>query len=696
MGMLVAASAGAQQIDIPGPPGSVAFGSAAIVLPNGNFVVTDPNAGPSNQGAVHLYSPAGTLISSLTGTAANDHIGNGYITVLKNGNVVIGSPFWHNGGAANAGAATWINGSTGLQGAVSAVNSLVGVLDGDEVGSAIRALSNGNYVVLSPNRRSGTKTNAGAVTWGNGSTGVSGTVSVSNSLLGSSADDLIGLNFRELSNGNYVVSSPFWTNGIHANAGAVTWADGSTGLSGVVSTSNSLFGMISGDSVGYGFVCALSNGNYVVSSPDWSNGGTESVGAVTWANGSTGLSGPVATTNSLIGTHAGDQVGSGGATALSNGNYVVSSPNWISGTKANAGAATWADGSAALVATVSASNSLVGTTAGDHIGQFVQPLTNGNYVVQSPDWTNGPFAGAGAVTWGNGNTGISGAVTATNSLIGSATLDNLGVNSVVALSNGNYVVLSNRASLATSNAGAATWADGSVGISGAVSAANSLVGSKDNDQVGAGGAIALSNGNYVVQSPNWANGPNASVGAATWADGSVGLTGPVSTANSLVGSKPGDQVGSGTGRALTNGNYVIASPNWANGSTATAGAVTWANGSTGLVGIVSAANSLVGTMTGDEVGGEVSYTNNGNYIVSTFDWHNVATIDVGAESVGRGTGGTVGPILATNSIRGTIAGVGQKMWGDYDNARDTLIMGQPAANIVSLFKADLLFLSGFE
>jgi hypothetical protein len=35
---------GAQPIDIPGPPGSHAFGTAVAVLPNGNFVVTDPYA----------------------------------------------------------------------------------------------------------------------------------------------------------------------------------------------------------------------------------------------------------------------------------------------------------------------------------------------------------------------------------------------------------------------------------------------------------------------------------------------------------------------------------------------------------------------------------------------------------------------------------------------------------------------------
>jgi hypothetical protein len=442
--LLVAAPAGATQIDIHGPPGSVAFGTAAIVLPNGNFVVTDPNAGPSNQGAVHLYSPAGTLISSLTGSTAGDHIGNGYIVVLKNGNVVIGSPYWHNNGAANAGAATWINGSTGLQGTVSALNSLVGVSIGDEVGFAIRGLSNGNYVVLSPYRAAGANANAGAATWGDGSTGVSGEVTAANSLVGSSAGDLVGVGqvFVGLSNGNYVVSSPYWANGIHANAGAVTWADGSTGLSGVVSASNSLVGTTSGDSVGNGFVTALTNGNYVVASPFWSNGGFESVGAVTWANGSTGLSGPVSTSNSLIGTHGGDQVGINGVTALSNGNYVVSSPLWTNGTKANAGAATWGNGSTALATSVSASNSLVGTTAGDQVGSFVQALANGNYVVQSAEWTNGPFAAAGAATWGNGSTGISGAVTTTNSLVGSAAVDEVGLG-VTALSNGNYVVASN-------------------------------------------------------------------------------------------------------------------------------------------------------------------------------------------------------------------------------------------------------------
>jgi hypothetical protein len=50
----------ASQTDIVGPPGSGAFGTAVVVLPNGNIVVTDPfydALGIQDVGAVFLYSP---------------------------------------------------------------------------------------------------------------------------------------------------------------------------------------------------------------------------------------------------------------------------------------------------------------------------------------------------------------------------------------------------------------------------------------------------------------------------------------------------------------------------------------------------------------------------------------------------------------------------------------------------------------
>jgi len=80
------------------------------------------------------------------------------------------------------------------------------------------------------------------VTWGSGTTGVSGAVSLSNSLVGDSANDEIG-DITKLSNGNYIVRSNSWdaADGM-TDAGSVTWASGFSGKAGKVSAANSLLG----------------------------------------------------------------------------------------------------------------------------------------------------------------------------------------------------------------------------------------------------------------------------------------------------------------------------------------------------------------------------------------------------------------------------------------------------------------------
>ena len=99
----------ATQIDILGPAGSGAFGSSATVLPNGNIVVTDPSyddGETEDVGAVYLYDGStGALISTLTGSSAGDQVGSdGYgnhrVTVLGNGNYVVGNPLWDDGATA--------------------------------------------------------------------------------------------------------------------------------------------------------------------------------------------------------------------------------------------------------------------------------------------------------------------------------------------------------------------------------------------------------------------------------------------------------------------------------------------------------------------------------------------------------------------------------------------------------------------
>ncbi|MGV2341103.1 MAG UNVERIFIED_CONTAM: hypothetical protein LVR18_46310 [Planctomycetaceae bacterium] len=72
---------------------------------------------------------------------------------------------------------------------------------------------------------------------------------------------------------------------------AVTWGNGTSGISGLVSSSNSLIGSTANDTVGAGNVVPLTNGNYFVLSSSWDSGTITDVGAVTWGNGTTGISG---------------------------------------------------------------------------------------------------------------------------------------------------------------------------------------------------------------------------------------------------------------------------------------------------------------------------------------------------------------------------------------------------------------------
>jgi hypothetical protein len=83
--------------------------------------------------------------------------------------------------------------------------------------------------------------------------------------------------------------------------------------------------------------------------------------------------------------------------ALGNGNYVVNSPYWHA-----MGAVTWGNGTTGITGNVASSNSLVYAQFGDAGYIDVIPLINGNFVICNPNFTNGTISRAGAVTWGNG------------------------------------------------------------------------------------------------------------------------------------------------------------------------------------------------------------------------------------------------------------------------------------------------------
>ncbi|MBB5608926.1 MULTISPECIES: filamentous hemagglutinin N-terminal domain-containing protein [unclassified Janthinobacterium] len=669
-------------VELGGPAvndGEDVFSNDLHALQNGNVLINSylSNLGAAQGGAVYLYDGStGALKSVLTGSNANDRVGNEGITELRNSSYVISSSIWNgNRGAVtwgdgdsgvkgvvsvsnslvgskagdyvgkygiaqlsngnylvdsvnwnnNSGAVTWGDGKHGIQGEVSASNSLVGSTNGDQVGNnGIRELSNGNYLVLSGNWNG----NSGAITWGNGNTGVSGEVSSVNSLVGGNANDHIGnVGIMELSDGNYLVRSGNWNNTL----GAITWGNGATGISGVVSADNSLVGSVAGDQVGNNGITLLSNGNYLVRSNNWN--GTR--GAVTWGNSATGVTGEVSADNSLIGSTSGDRIGGDGITEIGNGNYVVRSAGWST----NRGAVTWGDGATGVTGVVSADNSLVGGTAGDRVGVYdVTKLANGNYVANSNLWNGG----VGAVTWGDGNSGVKGVISADNSLIGSTAGDRVGMNGITALANGNYVVPS---SYWGGSRGAITWGDGNSGVKGIVSADNSLLGSASGDMIGISGITQLSNSNYLVRSSNW----NGSRGAITWGDGAIGIKGVVSDANSLVGSTSGDMVGSNGVMMLSNGNYLVLSSRWNDGH----GAVTWGDGNSGVKGFVSEANSLVGSRAGDYVGNNgITQLSNGNYVVRSSNWNDQR----GAVTWGDGNSGVTGVISDANSLVGSTSG----------------------------------------
>jgi trimeric autotransporter adhesin len=529
---------------------------------------------------------------------------------------------------------------------------VIGPTGSGEFGRRVLVLSNGNFVVSDPLYSLGATSAVGAVYLYNGATRA-----LMSTLTGSTLNDKVGFDgVLEVGNSNFVVSSSNWDNGVGVDAGAVTWVNGATGLTGLVSAANSLVGSSTADKVGVGgSVRVLENGNYVASSPSWTNAALTDVGAATWGNGNTGIAGPISAANSLVGTHIGDQVGYGSVATLENGNYVVGSPLWDRLAIVDAGASTWGNGQTGTVGAVSTLNSLVGVTMTDEVGSFNVALTNGNYVTTSDSWTNPVTvaSNAGAVTWGNGATGTVGDVTAANSTVGSSANDNLYI--VIPLKNGNYTIVDatwNNGAIA--NAGAVRLGNGLGGTVGAITPANSLVGSSANDQVGVYGTHELANGNFVVVSIFWKNVAVAGAGAVTWGGGVTGITGPVSALNSIVGTTANDHVGSGDIAVLPNGNYVVGSSGWDNGAIVDAGSVRLGSGLGGTVGPITPANSLVGTTANDSIGsGGIEGLTDSSYVVSSDVWNNGLIVDAGAATYGKADGTTVGPVTVVNSLHGT-------------------------------------------
>ncbi len=120
--------------------------------------------------------------------------------------------------------------------------------------------------------------------------------------------------------------------------------------------------------------------------------------------------------------------------------------------------------------------------------------------------------------------------------------------------------------------------------------------------------------------------------------------------------------------------------------------MTWGNGSTGITGPVTAANSLVGALANDQVGNAgVTPQSDGNYILRSTSWDNPSpvTVDAGAVTLGDGATGTPGFISPANSVTGTFASGGNNIVFSYDPVLKQVIVGRKDSNLVSIFSRKL-------
>ncbi|MEQ9485150.1 two-partner secretion domain-containing protein [Coleofasciculus sp. F4-SAH-05] len=346
------------------------FGNRAITgLSNGNYVFANTFAeidGVENAGTVILANGiTGAEISRISGTKQTDNFGSNDITALSNGNYVFGNQEAEIGVMLDAGTVILANGTTGEE-----ISRIYGINTNNSFGSGeITALSNGNYVFGNP-ADIGTVGDAGTVILANGTTG-----EAIRRISGTNPNDSFGSGeITALSNGNYV----FGNSGANiqgvGDAGTVILADGITG-----EEIDRISGTNPDDRFGNREITALSNGNYVFGNLWADIGGVQNAGTVILANGTTGTE-----IDRISGTNPDDFFGNGDIRILSDGNYVFANPNADIGRVVDAGTVILADGT-----TGKEISRISGTNQNDRFGSGeITALSNGNYLVTSPAANN--------------------------------------------------------------------------------------------------------------------------------------------------------------------------------------------------------------------------------------------------------------------------------------------------------------------
>lgn len=295
----------------------------------------------------------------------------------------------------------------------------------------------------------------------------------------------------------------------------------------------------------------------------------------------------------ISGANANDLFGSTSIVDLKNGNYVFGNPNAQINGVINAGTVILANGT-----TGTEINRISGVNQDDVFGnQTIVALSNGNYVFGNPNADINGILNNGTVILGNGTTGREiGRISGVNRD------DFFGSNALTALNNGNYVFGNPYADVnGIVNAGTIILANGTTGTE-----INRISGVNPNDFFGNfNNLTALSNGNFVFGSTQATINGVTAAGTVILANGTAGTE-----ISRISGVNPNDNFGDGAITALNNGNYVFGNVNARINGINAAGTVILANGTTGTeISRISGSNpnDLFG-------GGAITALSNSNYV----------------------------------------------------------------------------------
>ena len=490
---------------------------------------------------------------------------------------------------------------------------------GNKFGSLTVILDNGNIVVTSP-EDSSVASNSGAVHLYDPYKKI-----LIKSIYGDNANDFLGqTSITALTNNNFVIASKLDGVGGVSDVGSVMLINGATGSQ----IGSTFVGNTASDQLGFS-IKALPNNNFVIASPYDDVGAGPSVvnaGSVILVSGTTGAQ----IGSTFAGNATNDYLGNGGVTALTNNNFVINSPSDDVGVS-DAGSVMLINGATGA----QIGSTLAGNTSGDQLGaSSITALTNNNFVIASYLDNVSSVVDAGSVMLINGATGAQ----IGSTLAGNAANDYLGRSSVTALTNNNFVIASAYDDVGVSNAGSVMLINGATGAQ----IGSTLAGNAANDYLGFSAITALTNNNFVIASEyDNLGGSVVDAGSVILVSGATGAQ----IGSTLAGNTASDFLGFSGITALTNNNFVIASP-YDDVGVSDAGSVMLVNGATG---------ALIGTIVGDTASDQLGYSfitalTNNNFVIASENDNVGGITDAGSVMLINGaTGAQIGSTLAGNT-----------------------------------------------